>query len=64
MKNFEKCTVAMLGGSCLQHVTGNTSRENQPQSAIMQPRPYILWFMVRPAWPVHFCHHDEIQPVQ
>ena len=35
MENFEKCTVAMLGGSCSQHVTGNTSRQNQPQSAIM-----------------------------
>ena len=35
MENFEKCTVAMLGGPCLQHVTGNTSRQNQPQSAIM-----------------------------
>ena len=35
MKNFEKCTVAMLGGPCSQHVTGNTSRQNQPQSAIM-----------------------------
>ena len=37
MKNFEKCSIAMLGGSCSQHVTGNTSRENQPKSAIMQP---------------------------
>ena len=35
MENFEKCTVAMLGGLCSQHVTGNTSRQNQPQSAIM-----------------------------
>ena len=35
MENFEKCTVAMLGGPCSQHVTGNTSRLNQPQSAIM-----------------------------
>ena len=35
MGNFEKCTVAMLGGPCSQHVTGNTSRQNQPQSAIM-----------------------------
>ena len=26
--------VAMLGGPCSQHVTGNTSRQNQPQSAI------------------------------
>ena len=33
MENFEKCTVAMLGGPCSQHVTGNTSRQNQPQSA-------------------------------
>ena len=35
MENFEKCTVAMLGGPCSQHVTGNTSRQNQPQSARM-----------------------------
>ena len=35
MENFEKCTVAMLGGPCAQHVTGNTSRQNQPQSAII-----------------------------
>ena len=35
MKNFEKCTVAMLEGLCSQHVTGNTSRQNQPQSAII-----------------------------
>ena len=35
MENFEKCTVAMLGGPCSQHVTGNTSRLNQLQSAIM-----------------------------
>ena len=34
MENFEKCTVAMLGVPCSQHVTGNTSRLNQPQSAI------------------------------
>ena len=34
MEKFEKCTVAMLGGPCSQHVTGNTSRLNQPQSAI------------------------------
>ena len=30
MENFEKCTAAMLGGPCSQHVTGNTSRQNQP----------------------------------
>ena len=35
MENFEKCTIAMIGGPCSQHVTGNTSRQNQPQSAIM-----------------------------
>ena len=40
MENFEKCTVAMLGGPCSQHVTGNTSWQNQPQSAIMN---YKLW---------------------
>ena len=37
MENFEKCTVAMLGGPCSQHVTGNTSRLNQPQRAIITP---------------------------
>ena len=35
MENFAKCTVAMLGGPCSQHVTGNTSRLYQPQSAII-----------------------------
>ena len=35
MEIFEKCTVAMLGGPCSQHVMGNTSRQNQPQSAII-----------------------------
>ena len=35
MENFEKCTVAMPGGLCSQHVTGNTSRQNQPQSAMI-----------------------------
>ena len=33
--NFEKFNVAMLRGPCLQHVMGNTSRLNQPQSAII-----------------------------
>ena len=36
MESFKKCTVAMLGGPCSQQVTGNTSRQNQPQSAIMK----------------------------
>ena len=44
MGKFEKCTVAMLGGPCSQHVTGNTSRQNQPQSAIIQnQRHTIAW---------------------
>ena len=34
MENFEKCTVAMVGGPCSQHVMGNMSQLNQPQSAI------------------------------
>ena len=34
MENFEKCIVAMLEGPCSQHVIGNTSRQNQLQSAI------------------------------
>ena len=39
MENFEKCTVAMLGGPCSQHVMGNTSWLNQPQSAIIRCMP-------------------------
>ena len=39
MENFEKCTVAMLGGPCMQHVTGNTSRLNPPQSGIIVAIP-------------------------
>ena len=39
MENVEKCTVAMLGGPCSQHVTGNTSQLNQPQSAIIINKP-------------------------
>ena len=44
MENFEKCTVAMLGGPCMQHVTGYTSRLNQPQSAIITNKQRaIIW---------------------
>ena len=43
MENFEKCTVAMLGGPCSQHVTGNTSRQNQPQSAIICYHTTRIW---------------------
>ena len=39
MENIVKCTVAMLGGPCLQHVMGNASRLDQPQSAII---PHIF----------------------
>ena len=47
MDNFEKCTVAMLGEPCSQHVTGNTSRQNQPQSAIIKGlRPVLEGFVV------------------
>ena len=42
MENLEKCTVAMLGGLCSQHVTGNTSRLNHPQSAIIR----YMWFTI------------------
>ena len=35
MENFVKSTDAMLGGLCMQHVTGNTSWLNQLQGAIM-----------------------------
>ena len=41
MKKNEKCTVAMLGGPCSQHVTVNTSQLNQPQSAIMYNKIYV-----------------------
>ena len=47
MENFEKYTVTMLGGPCSQHVTGNTSRQNQPQSAIIKGlRPVLEGFVV------------------
>ena len=46
MENFEKCTVAMLGGLCSQHVTGNTSWLNQPQSAIIPLSKMVLLVMV------------------
>ena len=42
MENFEKCTVAILRGPCSQHVTGNTSRLNQLQSAIIFNTPYYI----------------------
>ena len=54
MGKFEKCTVAMLGGPCSQHVTGNTSRLNQPQSAIM----YILLCSMTVFF---FIPHDSLQ---
>ena len=47
MEKFEKCTVAMLGGPCSQHVTGNTSRLNQSQSAIISTMPnagYVVYY--------------------
>ena len=51
MENFEKCTVAMLGGPSSQHVTGNTSRQNQPQSAIIPDKE--MSFVTRD----HTYHH-------
>ena len=48
MENFEKCTVAMLGGPCSQHVTGNTSRQNQSQSAIMWIEAHIQCINANP----------------
>ena len=33
----------MLEGPCSQHVTGNTSQQNQPQSAIIWPCTYNEW---------------------
>ena len=45
MENFEKCTVAMLGGPCSQHVTGNTSQLNQPQSAIIPIQLHAITLM-------------------
>ena len=50
MENFETCTVAMLGGPCSQHVTGNTSRQNQPQSAIISYKHFY----------VHVYHYYQI----
>ena len=41
MANFEKCTVAMLGGPCSQYVTGSTSRLNQPQRAIPIDKSFL-----------------------
>ena len=41
----------MLGGPCSQHVTGNTSRQNQPQSAIMDfPDQTILFRITDKEW--------------
>ena len=51
MENFEKCTVAMLGGPCMQHVTGNTSWLNQPQNAIMGVH-IITWAGYTLYWPL------------
>ena len=47
MENLEKCTVAMLGGPCSQHVTGNTSWQNQPQSAVMDPPAHGLIYVFK-----------------
>ena len=58
MENFEKCTVAMLGGPCMQHVTGNTSRLNQPQSAIIYYIPVIIT-CIR-ACKINFHIHEPI----
>ena len=43
MENFEKCTVAMLEGPCSQHVTGNKSRLNQLQRAIIYVLIMVCW---------------------
>ena len=45
MENFEKSIVAMLGRPCSQHVTGNTSRQNQLQSAIIVNRRECHWWL-------------------
>ena len=42
MENFEKCSVAILWGPCSQHVTGNTSPLNQPQSAIIHHQLKVI----------------------
>ena len=44
----------MLGGPCSQHVTGNTSRQNQPQSAIINNQ-----YMAR-AWPCDIGWHGFV----
>ena len=48
MENFKKCTVAMLGGPCMQHVTGNTSWLNQPQSATDALVLVLCWTSFKP----------------
>ena len=43
----------MLGEPCSQHVTGNTSRQNQPQSAIIAFKPqWIVWIMNQTKLPI------------
>ena len=46
MENFENCTVAMLGGPCSQHGTGNTSRLDQLQSTIVINKPFLKYIYV------------------
>ena len=35
MKFFEKCTAAMLGGPCSQHVTGSASQPNRARGSMV-----------------------------
>ena len=59
MENFEKCTIAMLGGLCMQHVTGNTSRLNQTQSAIMCQYNPVAELPTVPEFPGHVTGRVE-----
>ena len=58
MEKFEKCTVAMLGGPCSQHVMGNTSRLNQPQSAIISHNAVDI-FVYTPMYVFGWSLHTE-----
>ena len=75
MENVEKYTVVMLVGPCSQHVTGNTSRLNQPQSAIMHIPGWhfdVLLFVVflstRDAWAIMIYniwgYHTKFEPTK
>ena len=47
----------MLGGPCSQHVTGNTLRQNQPQSAIIE---YTIHRYMKLNWRVVIGHAVDV----